>query len=63
MNWTHVLHQLTYDYQHIHGARLLFRAYLRDHAVAFLQSGVTSGSGGRDYLRWLTWHRIAPVDW
>lgn len=63
MNWLHILHVLLVAYQHIHGSRALFRFYLHHHAVAFLQSGVTSGSGGRGDLWSLTAHRVSPRDW
>jgi hypothetical protein len=63
MNWIHVLRALLWGFHHIHGTRGLFRYYVHHHAVAFLRSGVTSGSGGRGYLWWLTTHRISPTDW
>lgn len=59
----HVLHVLTVGYQHIHGTRALFGFYLRHDALGLLHSGVTSGSGGRGYLWWLTVHHWAPADW
>ena len=63
MNWIHVLHELTWGYRHVHGTGALFRYYLHHRGVAFLRSGVTSGSGGRGYLHWLAAHRVSPVDW
>ena len=66
MHYTHLLHVLrllTFDYQHIRSLPALYRAYLHDHALAFLRSGITSGTGGKNYLHWLTWHRVTPVDW
>ncbi len=59
----HVLHVLMWGFHHIKGVRCLFRFYLHHHAVAFLRSGVTSGSGGRGYVWWLTSHHISPTDW
>lgn len=62
-NWAHVMYVLTMGYRHIHGSHQLFQFYLNHHALAFLRSGVTSGSGGKGYLWWLTTHHVAPVDW
>ena len=59
----HILAMLTADYHRYHQATQLYHAYLRDHALVFLKSGITSGSGGKSYLHWLTWHHVAPVDW
>jgi hypothetical protein len=59
----HILHVLLWGYHHVHGNRPLFRWYLRHHALTFLRSGFTSGSGGRHYLWWLTTHHISPTDW
>jgi hypothetical protein len=63
MYWHHILIQLLWGFHHVHGARALFRYDVRHHALGFLRSGVTSGSGGRGYLWWLVTHHISPVDW
>lgn len=63
MYWIHVLHVLLWGFHHVHGNAHLYRFYVRHHALGFLRSGVTSGSGGKRYLWWLTTHRISPVDW
>ena len=63
MYWVHVLHVLMWGYHNVHGTGPLFRWYLRHHAAGFLRSGITSGSGGRGYLRWLTVNHVSPADW
>jgi len=65
MYWIHVLHMLAAGFRlnrtgHV---RALYEFYLSHHALTFLHSGVTSGSGGRGYLWWLTIHHVAPADW
>ena len=57
----HILHILLAAYSHHHPH--LFRFYIRHGALRLLRSGYTSGSGGIEYLRWLTAHHISPVDW
>ena len=61
--WLHILHVLVWGYHHVHGTHALFRYYTHHHAAGFLRSGITSGSGGRGYLWWLTVHGVSPVDW
>lgn len=63
MHWIHVLHVLMHGYAHIHNTRHLYRFYVHHHALGFLRSGITSGSGGRHYLWYLTARHISPVDW
>lgn len=62
-HWLHILHVLMVGYTHIHGTRQLFHYYLHHHALSFLKSGITSGSGDRNYLWFLTSHHVPPVDW
>lgn len=65
----HVLQVLLYGYHHYTAGHGLFRYYLNHHALAFLRSGYTSGSGGRGYLHWLTFRNgtgqngISPIEW
>jgi hypothetical protein len=59
----HILTVLLHGYHHIHSTRPLYTYYLHHHALQFLRSGITSGSGGRGYLWWLTTHHRSPIDW
>ena len=61
--WLHILGQLAWGFGHIHCHAALLHYYLRHHALGFLHSGITSGSGGRSYLRWLVYRNVGPVDW
>jgi len=63
MYWVHVLHSLIWGFHHVHGTGALYCYYIYHHALGFLKSGITSGSGGKHYLWWLTAHHISPVDW
>ena len=63
MYWLHILHTLMILFRDVHDPRELYALYLHHHAAGFLRSGVTSGSGGRAYLWWLTTRHISPVDW
>lgn len=63
MYWIHVLNQLLWGFHHIHCTHSLYAYYVHHHALGFLRSGITSGSGGRGYLRFLTAHHVTPIDW
>lgn len=61
--WLIILHQLLWGFAHLRFGHGLYLYYIAHHAVGFLHSGITSGSGGRSYVYWLAQHHISPVDW
>ncbi len=61
--WLMILNQLLWGFHHLAFGHGLYFFYVSHHAVGFLHSGITSGSGDLHYVFWLAQHHISPRDW